>query len=576
MKSYPSSSVRLLAFGVVAAAVPAAPCSAQSRFERISVSSSGAEADGALGSARAIVSADGRHVAFETYAANLSPWDINGTQDVYVRDRVAGTTTLISTALTGLSGNNASFLNAMSADGRFVVFASTAYDIVKFDTNGQRDLFVHDRDPDGNGTFDEGNETLVRVNVDGAGAQADGDTFGASISDDGTKVVFRSDATNLVAGDGNGVADVFLRDLAAGTTERVSVSSAGTEGDASCFEPAITGDGTFVLFASDASNLAPADGNGRRDLFGRDLVAGTTERLSLGEADVEGNADAFGCSISADGTLVVFSSSADNLVAGDGNGASDVFLRDRTTGITTCLSLAPGGAMGDAASQHARLSRNGRFVVFDSDASDLAGVETNGAGDVFVRDLLAGTLHKVSVEISGEEGEGGSSGHDVSDDGLTVALVNHAADLIGGDGNGLDDLLVRDRNVADLEATWLNYGAGWPGKNGVPELTPMADPVLGTTIDVLVGNSAGFYVVGFLYVGVVPVSIPTKLGGTLLVDPLLTFVFLVDLGGTIFTADIPLDDSLAGVSIFAQALEFDDAASKGVSFTPGLELILGQ
>ena len=563
------SSPLLLAF-------VAAPCVAQARFERVSVSTAGAEANGSVGST-VKMSADGRHVAFDSYASNLAPYDINNTSDVFVRDRLLGTTTLVSVAVTGLSGNNLSAVNAISADGRFIVFWSIAYDLVKFDANAQGDIFVHDRDPDGNGVFDEGNATIVRVSVDSAGVEGNGFSSGAGVSADGSKVVFRSDATNLVANDTNAASDIFVRDLVAGTTTRVSVSTAGAQGNGRSIEPALSDDGTIVMFASSASNLIPSDTNSRQDIFVRDLVAGTTGRVSNGEGGVEGNSDALNCTMSGDAQRVVYWSSATNLVSGDTNNFSDVFLRDRTAGTTTRLSVSEAGAQGNSSSRLGCISANGDFVVFSSNASNLAGVETNANNqDVFVRDLVAGTLRKVSVHPSGQEGSAGSTGYAISDDGSFTAMFESASDLIGGDANGIYDLLIRDRTVPDPQASWQNYGAGWPGTLGVPSFTALANPVLGTTVEAFVGNSVGFYTVGFLYLGLQQISVPTRLAGTLLVDPLATIVFLLEPLGTTLDGDLPLDDALVGTSFFAQVLQLDNGASKGASFTAGLELLLGQ
>ncbi|MBL8842682.1 MAG: hypothetical protein JNL90_14270 [Planctomycetes bacterium] len=571
MKSIASlSSPLLLAFA-------AAPCFAQARFERVTVSTSGAEANGNMGGGKVVLSADGRHVAFDSYASNLAPYDINNTIDVFVRDRQLGTTTLVSVALTGLSGNNFSFLDSMSPDGRFIVFTSGAYDLVKFDTNQQGDIFLHDRDPDGNGVFDEGNATIVRASLGNTGVEANAYSSGAGVTADGGTVVFRSDASNLVTGDSNGVSDIFVRDLAAGTTTRVSVSTTGKQSNGYSNECAISRDGTVVMFSSYASNLIASDTNGRQDVFVRDLVAGTTGRVSNGNGGVESDSDALSFSMSDDGQRVVFWSHATNLVSGDTNNAPDVFLRDRTAGTTTRLSVSEAGVQGNGSSSQGQLSPNGAFVVFSSSADNLAGIETNRNGqDVFVRDLVAGTIRKVSVHPSGKEGDSSSNCYAISDDGLFVAMLESAFDLIGGDANGIYDLLIRDRTLPDPQASWQNYGAGWPGTLGVPSFTALANPVLGTTVEAFVGNSVGFYTVGFLYLGLQQISVPTRLDGTQLVDPLATIVFLVEPFGTTLDGDLPLDDALVGTSFFAQVLQLDNGASKGVSFTEGLELLLGQ
>jgi len=569
-------AARVAAGCVVVAIVSSDPCRAQARFQRISVSDSGAEANGNLGSTGVRLTPDGRHVGFDTFASNLSPWDINTVADVFVRDRADGATILISAALTGLTGNNSSAFHAITPDGRFVVFSSDAYDLIRFDTNNQRDVFVRDRDPDANGILDEGNETTVRVSVDSAGLAANGASTGGAISDDGTKVAFQSDADNLAAGDGNGATDVFVRDLVAGTTTLVSVAALGASGDAASFDPAITADGTRVMFTSTADDLVAGDLNGANDVFVRDLGAGTTDRVSLGWNGNETNGAARDFRMSADGTKLVWSSDADDVVASDLNNKSDVFLRDLAAGTTVCLSVSESGEQGDRGADHPALSRNGAWASFNSNARNLEGIETNFTTDVFLRDLVAGTMTKASTRPCGAEGAGASSGYDVSDDGLTVALLHNGTDLIGGDANGIFDLLVRDRTQPDIFAWWQNYGAGWPGTNGIPTFTPTANPVMGSSIDGLVDNSLGFWTVGFFFFGLSPLSVPTALGGDFLVDPILSMVFLVPPGGLAISADVPLDDAIVGIHYYAQVLLIDDGASEGVSFTPGLELIAGQ
>jgi len=549
---------------------------AQARFERMSVSTSGNEANGSMTGSDSVISGDGRYVGFESYASNLAPYDLNGTVDVFVHDRVDLTTVLISTALTGLAGNNASSIGGISADGRLVVFSSSANDLVKFDTNFQRDIFVRDRDPDGNGLFDEGNETTARVNVDSSGIASNGDSNYGTISADGTKIAFASEASNLVSGDTNNFGDVFVHDPATGVTERVSVSSQGEQGNSYSTQPQLSLDGSIVCFASGATNLVAMDKNNRQDIFVRDRIAGTTRRASIRTDGGEANSDAFNAFMSGDGQRIVFWSYSTNLVDGDTNNYYDAFLHDRWTDATTRLSVSESGAEADLGGYFPHISSSGQFVVFGSAATNLSGVETNNAGDVFVLDLAISDLRKVSVHTSGIEGSGGSSGYSISDDGLVVTIVASGFDLIGSDSNGILDLLVRNLAVADPVASWINYGSGWPGTLGVPSLVASADPVMGTTIQLQLGNSLGNYAVGFLLVGTEQISIPTGVDGTLLVFPRFVQPILVAPEGISITGAVPLSDALAGIHFYMQALEIDPGASSGVSFTSGLDLALGQ
>jgi len=197
-------------------------------------------------------------------------------------------------------------------------------------------------------------------------------------------VVFESDASNLVPGDTNGRYDIFLRDRQTDTTTRLSVSSAGTQGNDSSLAPSISADGRYVVFESDASNLVPGDTNGRYDIFLRDRQTGTTTRLNVSSTGTQGNGVSGRPSISADGRYVAFNSDASNLVPGDTNGRNDIFLRDRQTGTTTRLSVSSTGVQGDGHSYDPFISADGRYVAFNSHATTLVPGDTNGKQDIFL------------------------------------------------------------------------------------------------------------------------------------------------------------------------------------------------
>jgi hypothetical protein len=283
--------------------------------ERISVDSSGAEGDGS--SFGGVVSGDGQFVLFYSYADNLVSGDTNGACDVFVRDRSAGTTELVSVSSSGVAGNFDSYADDLSSDGRYVTFDSLATNLVTSDTNTYIDVFIHDR------------QTGVTelVSVSSTGAQSVLDSYFGTVSDDGRYVVFDSAGWNLVAGDSNNSWDEFIRDRVAGTTEFVDVSTAGVQGNAGSGSSMISGDGHFVAFSSDATNLVASDTNGKRDVFLRDLQNGTTTLMSVTSTGRLSNGRCEGPAISPDGRVVTFTSLAKNLVSGDTNGVSDAFLR---------------------------------------------------------------------------------------------------------------------------------------------------------------------------------------------------------------------------------------------------------
>ena len=284
--------------------------------ERVSVATSGAEADDLC--SQASISADGRFVAFRSKAATLVVGDDNDTFDVFVRDRQNGTTVLVSAATDGSPGNQSSDNPAISADGRYVAFASLATDIAPPDANFVSDVFVRD--------LVAGTTQLVSAGASGLPALGSSDL--PAISADGRFVAFVSYASNFGLPDGNGTPDVYLVDRASNAIELVSVSSAGVLSNGASLRAAISGDGRRVAFSSAATNLVSGDLNGVNDLFVRDRELGTTERVSKSSASVQGNGHSSLPAVSLDGRFVGFASVATNLVAGDTNGQPDAFVRD--------------------------------------------------------------------------------------------------------------------------------------------------------------------------------------------------------------------------------------------------------
>src|SRR5947199_269171 len=233
-----------------------------------------------------------------------------------------------------------------------------------------------------------GAQTTERVSVASGGTEANGASLSSALSADGRFVAFDSAATDLVAADTNGVSDVFVHDRQTGATERVSVASGGAQGDGSsgligfAFPPPLSADGRFIAFVSSATTLVAGDTNGAADVFLTARQAGTTRLCSAGSgggAHGTGHRRGFTLfpALSADGRFVAFQSAATNLVAGDTNGATDVFVHDRQTGTTERMSVASGGAQGNGSSAGPALSAAGRFVAFRSTATNLVTADTN-------------------------------------------------------------------------------------------------------------------------------------------------------------------------------------------------------
>lgn len=297
--------------------------------------------------------------------------------------------TRISLAPDGTGSNSDSYTPDVSGDGRYIVFSSAATNLIEGDTNGVTDVFVYDRQTD----------TMSRVSIATGGAQGNGASTAPAISVDGRYVAFASDATNLVGDDTNGLKDVFVHDRQMGTTARVSVATGGTEASGNSDTPALSADGRYVAFASTAFNLVDSDTNSYEDVFVHDRQADTTTRVSVATDGTEGNNDSRAPALSGDGNWVAFESKASNLVEDDTNYglyAQDVFVHDRQTGETTIVSVSSAGGQGNNDSGTPALSADGRYVVFDSLATSLA-YGTSGFENVFLRDRQTGTTVTVSV-----------------------------------------------------------------------------------------------------------------------------------------------------------------------------------
>jgi len=435
--------VLVCVIGLVCAARPAVAATT----ERVSVASDGTEGNGI--SEKPSISADGLFVAFYSVVSNLVAGDTNGYDDIFVHERQTEQTTRVSVASDGTQGNHNSAHPAISADGRFVAFDSGASNLVPDDTNGERDIFVHDR---------QTGET-TRVSIASDGTEGTDSSWRPSASADGRFVAFYSYASNLVAGDTNGYADIFVHDRQTGETTRVSVASGGDEGNGSSENRSISADGLFVAFDSYSSNLVAGDTNGERDVFVHDRQTGQTTRVSVASDGAQGNSYSYCPSISADGLFVAFQSDASNLVPGDTNTAADIFVHDRDTGDTTRVSVAAGGDEGNNSSGYPSISGDGRFMAFYSSASNLVAGDTNGERDVFVHDRQTGQTTRVSVASGGDGGNGMSGNPSVSADGAFVAFESMANNLVPGDTNAGQDIFVHERGLI-LTVTTSGSGTG--------------------------------------------------------------------------------------------------------------------
>ena len=335
-------------------------------LQRASVSSGAVQANG--DSAGASLDWAGNRVAFTSWATNLAGTDRNGgpdefaAQDVFVRDLRSGTTSRVSASSRGVAGNDFSYTPDLSGNGRYVAFASAATNLVPGDTNGQLDVFVRDLQTG----------TTERISAGTDGRPGDGRSDGPSISGDGRYVAFTSQARNLIDGDTNAAADVFVRDRATGTTRRVSVSASNDQADGRSSVAALSNDGQVVAMTAQTTNLGPDDATGARsrtDLIVKDLRSGAV-RVVAGPT--------YSLSLDADGSTLL-------RAAARPGGTIDLLVQDLDTGERDVVNtLASGGYAGNSSFASSAISADGTVLVWDSSVNGIVADDTNGDYDVFM------------------------------------------------------------------------------------------------------------------------------------------------------------------------------------------------
>jgi Tol biopolymer transport system component len=414
---------------------------------RVSISTTGAQ--GNLDSYAVAITPDGRYVVFTSVAINLVNGDTNGVADAFVHDRKTGETARVSLTDTGQEAaprenpneTSGSVAQGVSADGRYVVFRSDAPNLVA-GTNPRFNVFVRDR---------IGGRT-TRVSVSSTGRAGNAFSQSASISADGRYVVFESQASNLVPGDTNRRSDIFVHDRQTRRTARFSISSRMRQSNGASYSPAISADGRYVAFESQASNLVPDDTNRNTDIFVRDRRTGRTLRASVSNREKQGNGPSEAAAISADGRYIAFWSRASNLVNKDTNRGSDIFVRDRVTNRTRRVSVSSRGAQANRFSGPLSMSPEGRYVAFDSLASNLVASDRNKHVDVFVHDSKTGRTILASLGVRGNQGNSYSNvgvlGDALSANGRYLVFYSNASNLVTRDTNGVSDVFVRDFGTA--------------------------------------------------------------------------------------------------------------------------------
>lgn len=416
--------------------------------QRASLDTDGREGTGS--SLNPSLSDDGRHLAFQS-TSSLTPL-ASGTTDVYVRDRTSGTTTLISIGTGGVQANALSRDADVSADGRFVVFSSAASNLIAGDTNGVDDVFLADRDPDGNSIFDEGNTVVIRVSEAPGPVQGNAPSSSPRISADGDWVCFSTLASNLFPNDLNAASDVLVWERATGNLTLVSAGTAGASGNGPSGLAAISGSGRYLAFESLATDLVALDTNSLRDIFLRDRDPdangifdegnASTQLISINAGGAQANASSHSPSISDDGAVIAFESEATNLAAGTG-GIQQVFVRLPASNQTALASRSFLGQPGNGASSAPSIAGDGSCVAFESRADNLVFGDTNTWDDIFRVDLIVPAIERLSVSVSGAQSSLYSQSPAIDADGSEVAFQSLADDLVAHDTNGSFDVFVR-------------------------------------------------------------------------------------------------------------------------------------
>ncbi len=413
---------------------------------RVNVSDSGAE--GNRGGSIPCMSGDGRYISFGSYSSNLVPADTNAAHDVFVADNIFYTTPvppepptpgwnieLVSLSNDGIQANKSCFSPKISSTGRYVVFDTYATNLIESDKDNLADIYVRDRQLN--------TTTIATVSSDGK--KSNWSSWAPSISEDGRYVVFESYATNLIPYDSNGqTIDIFIRDLQNKATTIASISDNWTQGNDMSQLPIISGNNRFVAFQSLADNLVPNDANQTQDIFVRDLVNNTTRRINVSREFAEANQESRKPSLSYDGRYIAFGSGATNLIATDTNGQWDVFVRDSINNDISRVSVGYNGTQSNNGSSYPSISYDGRFIAFMSGAWNLVPGDTNLYTDIFIYDSLNNTTDRASTASDGTQSNNESFYPSLSSDGRYVVFRSYSSNLVPNDTNNLPDIFVHD------------------------------------------------------------------------------------------------------------------------------------
>jgi uncharacterized repeat protein (TIGR01451 family) len=359
---------------------------------------------------------------------------------------------LASTSDEGIKTEFGAIQPSLSADGTRVAFVSGS-DILDPVVPVGPGIYVKD--------LATGDVVLASTSDDGIPGDNGFGAYSPTLSEDGTKVAFGSYSDNLDPGDHDAETDVFVKDVVSGDITLASVTAAGVDANHFTYWSTLSGDGTRVAFTADATNLDPADTDVLEDVYVKDLLTGELVLASTTADGVKGNGENSELSLSADGTVLAFTSTATNLDPADTDSLPDVYVKNLLTGEITLASTSDVGDKGNAGSSGPSLSADGTLVAFSTDASNLHPADADGITDVYVKSLLTGDVALASTSDMGDKGNGGSFSASLSADGTTVAFNSGATNLDPADPNGGWDVYVKSLLTGDVA---LASAAQTPGK----------------------------------------------------------------------------------------------------------------
>ena len=398
----------------------------------ISTSDAGVKGDGP--SENPAIPSDASRVAFRSEATNLDPLDPDAISDEYVKDVLTGDLTLVSTNDSGVKANGYSANPVFSADGTTLAFRSGASNLVPEDPDTTFDIYVKDL----------GTGEIALASTSDEGVKGDNASYNPYLSRDGTKVAFRSGATNLDPLDRDRKQDVYVKDMATGDLVLASTTSGNdTKGNGASGNPALSADGTRIAFYSESTNLVPEDTEPGPDIFVKDLATGAIVLASTSATGVNGNGKSILPHLSSDGTKVAFVSSATNLHPDDRDSVSDVYVKDLVTGEISLASTTEGGRKGNSHSESPYLSADGARVAFRSGSTNLDPGDTDDLRDLYVKDLSTGDLVLVSTSSSGVKGNAVSENPALSADGSSVSFYSFATNLHPDDSDTHPDVYLK-------------------------------------------------------------------------------------------------------------------------------------